>query len=81
MEVLDDICRSTVEDKFPDSEEAVQVLVDQQEAIVEKLDQHRSSVLSLLQKGKDLSRDSKCPEFLNDSVQALENAWNDTYAR
>ena len=79
--ILENIQRMSVDEKFPDTEEAVQVLVDQQEGYLRQLDDNRSPVLSMLQRGKDLQRDSNCPEFLRKNVQNLETTWTDCFSR
>ncbi len=80
LDVLEELQRQTQEDKFPDTEEAVEALAERQEAALQQLDGQRPEVLSLLQRGKDLQRDVNCPEFLNDDVRALERGWTDAYA-
>ena len=70
--ILENIQSMSVDEKFPDTEEAVQVLVDQQEGFLRQLDDNRSPVLSMLQRGKDLQRDTNCPDFLRKDVQNLE---------
>ena len=47
--------------------------------MLEKLEEQRSTILGLLQKGKDLCRDPKAPEFLRHDVSNLEATWNDCY--
>ena len=47
--------------------------------MLEELENHRSTVLGLLQKGKDLCKDPKAPEFLRTDVTTLEATWNDCY--
>ncbi len=77
---LEELQRQSVDDKFPDTEEAVEAQVEKQEAVLRELDDHRPQVLRLLQNGKDLQRDVNCPEFLTEDIRALEKAWTETYA-
>ena len=44
--------------------------------MLEKLEEQRSTILGLLQKGKDLCRDPKAPEFLRQDVSNLDATWN-----
>ena len=39
----------------------------------------RSTILGLLQKGKDLSKEPRAPDFLREDVKWLEATWNDSY--
>ena len=77
--ILDQIHRASHVEKFPDSQQAVESLITVQEGMIQKLEDHRSTILSLLQKGKDLLREPKAPEFLREDVQNLEATWNDCY--
>ena len=47
--------------------------------MIQKLEDQRSTILGLLQKGKDLSKEPKAPEFLREDVRSLEASWNDSY--
>ena len=66
-------------EKFPDSQEAVEKLIVVQEKMIQSLEDQRSTILGLLQKGKDLSKEPKAPEFLREDVRWLEATWNDSY--
>ena len=44
-----------------------------------ELEKQRSAILSLLQRGKDLSRELNAPEFLKEDVRNLEKKWNTSY--
>ena len=50
-----------------------------QEALVKQLDGQRVSVVSLLQRGRDLQHNSGAPDFLAGEVQQLETVWNQTF--
>ena len=39
----------------------------------------RSTILGILQKGKDLSKEPRAPDFLREDVRWLEATWNDSY--
>ena len=77
--ILEQIYKASHVEKFPDSQDAVENLIVVQEGMIQKLEDHRSTILSLLQKGKDLSREAKAPEFLREDVRSLEATWNDCY--
>ena len=77
--ILEQIHSASHIEKFPDSQEAVESLITVQEGMIQKLEDHRSTILTLLQKGKDLCREPKAPEFLREDVQNLEATWNDCY--
>jgi nesprin-1 len=81
LPLLEEIQRSTVDDKFPDTEDAVADAVDKQEETLRRLDAQRAAVLGLLQRGKELQRDTACPEFVAGEVRSLEGAWTDVYSR
>ena len=66
-------------EKFPDSQEAVEKLIVVQEKMIQSLEDQRSTILGLLQKGKDLSKEPKAPEFLREDVRWMEATWNDSY--
>merc|ERR1712083_859158 len=61
--------------------EAVRDLIVQQEKMIQQLEEQRSAILGLLQRGKDIMRDSQAPQFLRDDVKNLEANWNDCYGQ
>lgn len=66
----------------PKSIETIDQLVHQQQEGVNLLNEHRSNVLSLIQRGKQLARDSEqSPEFLGDLIKNLEQEWEDSYSK
>ena len=81
LEFLEQVDRSTADEKFPASEEAVMELVEKQERLLTRLDGQRSGILSLLQKGKELKRDPNCPEFVKSESKELESAWGECNGR
>ena len=60
-------------------QDAVQSLIKTQIEMLGKLEDQRSTILGLLQRGKDLCRDPKAPEFLREDVTCLEATWNDCF--
>ena len=79
MAILEQIYTASHVEKFPSSQDAVENLIVTQESMIQKLEDNRSTILSLLQKGKDLCREPKAPEFLREDVRSLEATWNDCY--
>lgn len=66
----------------PKSIESIRELVDQQEQAVALLNDQRSNVVSMIQKGKELIRDKEqIPEFLSELVTTLESEWEDAYSK
>lgn len=63
----------------PMSLQHVEQLVLEQQAAVQKLDRHRPSVMSMLQRGKDLIKDANAPAFVREDVRNLETGWNTAY--
>lgn len=63
----------------PQSLQHVEQLVMEQQVAVQKLDRHRPSVMSMLQRGKDLIKDANAPAFVRDDVRNLESGWNVAY--
>ena len=78
MLILEKIEQKSIENEHPpDSEEAIQALISEEENLIEEQEKNRSEILSLLQRGKDLLRDPNSPPFLKDDVLALESKWNE----
>lgn len=63
----------------PQSLQHVEQLVLEQQAAVQKLDRHRPSVMSMLQRGKELIKDANAPAFVREDVRTLETGWNTAY--
>ena len=80
VEVLETIHEASLIEKFPDSQAAVDSLIESQKKMIEQLEDQRSVILGLLQKGKDLCKDPQAPSFLRDDVINLEASWNECYS-
>lgn len=61
--------------------ETLQTAVTHQESRLNQLEQQRSNIVSMLQRGKDLLKDQHAPPFVSLEVQQLESSWNDTYGQ
>ncbi|KAK3865215.1 hypothetical protein Pcinc_029165 [Petrolisthes cinctipes] len=59
--------------------ESIQTLIHEQGIIVRQLEDQRDSVFSIIQRGKDLSRDQNAPLFVSAWLQTLEAKWTETY--
>lgn len=64
-----------------DNPENLKVAVNHQEVCVNQLEQQRSNIVSMLQRGKDLLKDQHAPAFVSSEVQQLESSWNETYGQ
>lgn len=63
----------------PETLGAVSQLLTQQQAAVSQLDAQRPNIVSMLQRGRDLTKDPHAPQFVNENVAILEEAWNAAY--
>lgn len=61
--------------------EKLQSAVTHQESRLNQLEQQRATIVSMLQRGKDLLKDQHAPPFVSTEVQQLESNWNDTYGQ
>lgn len=68
-------------DVVSESPENLQSAVGHQESRLSQLEQQRSNIVSMLQRGKDLLKDQHAPPFVSLEVQQLESNWNDTYGQ
>lgn len=65
----------------PEVPEKLQNAVAHQESRLNQLEQQRATIVSMLQRGKDLLKDQHAPSFISSEVQQLEANWNDTYGQ
>ena len=63
----------------PHSLQSVNELIKHQEVAITQLDQQRPHIMSMLQKGKELIKDSNAPPFVQEEVKILESGWTETY--
>ncbi|XP_054006700.1 muscle-specific protein 300 kDa isoform X2 [Hylaeus anthracinus] len=68
-------------DVLSETPENLQTAVTHQETRLGQLEQQRSNIVSMLQRGKDLLKDQHAPPFVSLEVQQLESSWNDTYGQ
>ncbi|XP_066158002.1 muscle-specific protein 300 kDa isoform X10 [Euwallacea fornicatus] len=60
--------------------EKIDESVRHQEMTVSHLDEQRPLVMTMLQRGKELTRDAHAPSFVADEVKTLESGWTQTYS-
>ncbi|XP_064211053.1 muscle-specific protein 300 kDa isoform X18 [Tribolium castaneum] len=63
----------------PQSLDSVNELIKHQEIAISQLDQQRPHIMSMLQKGKELVKDTNAPPFVQEEVKVLESGWTETY--
>ncbi|XP_070139488.1 muscle-specific protein 300 kDa isoform X14 [Drosophila kikkawai] len=63
----------------PDSLERVNRMIEEQQYAINQLDHQRPHIMSMLQRGRDLSKDVHAPAFVNTEVKNLETGWNQAY--
>lgn len=66
-------------EKQPEKLSSVKQMIKAQEFAMNQLDNQRGHIMTMLQRGKDLSKDSYAPEFISNEVKNLETGWNQTY--
>ena len=68
-----------LENKPPhDNLQAVKVLVEDQEDLLAKIDDHRPVIEEEIVAGKILMKEEYAPQFLSEAVHDLEERWNNT---
>ncbi|XP_037820489.1 nesprin-1-like, partial [Lucilia sericata] len=65
----------------PDSLERVNKLIEEQQYAINQLDHQRPHIMSMLQRGRDLSKDVHAPAFVQHEVKNLETGWNQAYTQ
>lgn len=65
----------------PDSLERVNKLIEEQQYAINQLDHQRPHIMSMLQRGRDLSKDVHAPSFVKVEVKNLETGWNQAYTQ
>lgn len=63
----------------PENLESINQLIKHQEVAITQLDLQRPNIISMLQKGKELSKDMNAPAFVQEEVKSLETGWNETF--
>ncbi|CAG0880678.1 unnamed protein product [Cyprideis torosa] len=73
---LEEIKSACSRSALPETYEDALDMVAAQERLVGRLDNIRDTVMATVQRGKDLSRDSAAPGFVQQGVDKLESEWN-----
>ncbi|XP_068085330.1 muscle-specific protein 300 kDa [Anabrus simplex] len=77
--LLQKVKETSMTGPHPETLDSVVQLIRQQESAVTQLDQQRPNIMSMLQRGKDLARDTHAPAFIKPEVTNLESSWNEAY--
>lgn len=77
--LLSKVKDQTVSTPAPDSLDRLNKMIKDQEFAINQLDHQRSHIMSMLQRGRDLSKDVHAPAFVQTEVKNLETGWNDAY--
>lgn len=77
--VLERVKDQAIKEEHPKSLQNVERMILQQQTAVSQLDQQRPMIMSMLQRGKDLMKDTNTPSFIQHEVRTLETGWNDAY--
>lgn len=60
--------------------ESIVEMVSAQETAVASLDAQRSNILAMLQRGRNLSKETSAPQFISQDVTRLETTWDHAYS-
>lgn len=77
--LLNKVKEQTINAPAPDSLERVNKMIQEQQFAISQLDHQRTHIMSMLQRGRDLSKDAHAPSFVTAEVKTLENGWNGVY--
>lgn len=78
--LLNKVKEQTVNAPQPDSLEKVNLMIQDHQYAISQLDHQRTHIMSMLQRGRDLSRDIHAPSFVAAEVKTLETGWNEAYS-
>ncbi|GAB0095245.1 nesprin-1 [Sergentomyia squamirostris] len=77
--LLNKVRDQTLTAQPPESLAQVNKMVQEQQYAINQLDQQRPNIVSMLQRGKDLSKDIHAPAFVTAEVKSLESGWKEAY--
>lgn len=77
--LLEKVKDQTISASQPESIENLRQMIQDQQFAINQLDHQRQHIMSMLQRGRDLSKDIHAPSFMSNEIKNLENGWNDTY--
>lgn len=78
--LLEKVKDQTVTAPQPESLNNLHEMIQEQQFAINQLDHQRSHIMSMLQRGRDLSKDVHAPKFMPNEIKSLENGWNDAYS-
>lgn len=78
--LLNKVKEQTINAPAPDSLERVNKMIQEQQYAINQLDHQRTHIMSMLQRGRDLSKDVHAPAFVSLEVKSLETGWNEAYS-
>ncbi|KAF5308513.1 hypothetical protein FQR65_LT06178 [Abscondita terminalis] len=78
-ELLRKVKEQSQQEHHPETIENVNQMIQQQEIAVSQLDLQRPNIMTMLQRGKELAKETASPGFIQEEVKALESGWNDAY--
>lgn len=70
---------ATQTEQEPENLNSVKQMIKVQEFAMNQLDSQRGHIMTMLQRGKDLSKDVHAPDFITEEVKSLETGWHQTY--
>lgn len=77
--LLNKVKDQTANAPAPESLERLNRMIQEQQFAINQLDHQRTHIMSMLQRGRDLSKDVHAPPFVTAEVKNLESGWNDAY--
>ncbi|XP_031632357.1 nesprin-1 isoform X5 [Contarinia nasturtii] len=77
--LLEKVKDQTITAPQPESLENLRQMIQEQQFAINQLDHQRTHIMSMLQRGRDLSKDVHAPKFMPNEIKNLENGWNDAY--
>lgn len=77
--LLNKVKEQTINAPAPDSLDRVNKMILEQQYAISQLDHQRTHIMSMLQRGRDLSKNVHAPAFVTAEVKTLENGWNEAY--
>lgn len=77
--LLEKVKDQTISASPPESLENLRQMIQEQQFAINQLDHQRTHIMSMLQRGRDLSKDVHAPSFMPNEIKSLETGWSDAY--
>uniref|UniRef100_T1JGP1 Calponin-homology (CH) domain-containing protein n=1 Tax=Strigamia maritima TaxID=126957 RepID=T1JGP1_STRMM len=71
----------SAQDERPHSLTKLDQLIAQQQKILQQLEEQRSKIISTVQHGRELQKESSAPQFVSSHVDKLEKEWKEIYTQ